>query len=133
MPDLNSEQLSELADHFVVIANVIGDYRTEHFSSLTQSQREELQTYHSALLNYIDELSAESTCLSINQPSLDKLKNVVTEINQTNKNLLEVQKIIDVAAAGVALAEAVCTKNPKEIADTISRFSDSWKNNNLST
>jgi molecular chaperone GrpE (heat shock protein) len=132
MPTLTSQQLTELGNNFLAFAQAVENYRIENSGTLTKAQNQQIKDFHETLLNYADDLYATSAKVVVNdvQSSLDTIKNVTTQINQTYHNLRKVQKAIDVAAAGVTLGAAIFNKNPQAIGDAISGLVDAWNANN---
>ncbi|HWJ28436.1 MAG TPA: hypothetical protein VNS32_17955 [Flavisolibacter sp.] len=128
MSQLTSQQLSQLGDNFLVFAQAVGNYRIENSGTLTKAQNQQIKDFHWTLLNYADDLFTTSAKVIVNdvQSSLDTIKNVTSQINQTYHNLTKVQKAINVAAAGVTLGAAIFSKNPQAIGDAISELLDAW-------
>ncbi len=129
MPKLNSQQLSDLGDSFLAFAQAVGNYRMENSGLLTKAQNQQIKDFHWTLLHYADNMFTTSAKLIIEdvEASLETIRDVTGQINQTYHNLRKVQKAIVVAAAGVTLGAAIFSKNPQAIVDGIAELVNSWK------
>lgn len=121
--------MTELGDCFLSFAQSVGNYRMENRASLSRSQYRQIKDLHLALLHYADDLYTTSATLVMNEvkTSLDQIKKITSQINRTYTKLQKIQKAIDVAAAGVALAASVFSKNPLAIIDAINGLANEWK------
>jgi hypothetical protein len=128
MSIITSNQLTELGDRFLEFGQAVGNYRIENRRILSDNQNDQIKLFHIQLLNYADDLYTTSATLIINDVgnSLDTIKDVTTEIYQTYNQLRNVQKAINVAAAGITLASAIFTKNPENISSAIVHLKDAW-------
>lgn len=129
MANLTSKQLTELGDSFLSFAQSVGNYRMENRATLTRSQNQEIKELHHSLLDHADELFTTSAKLIMTEvrDSLDTIKKITGEIANDYNKLKKIQMAIDVAAAGVTLAAALFSKNPKEILTAVSGLVESWK------
>jgi len=128
MAKLTAKQLTELGDGFLLFAQAVGNYRYSNSTKLTKAQNQQIRDFHWTLLNYADDLYTTSATIIIDDvsTSLDTLRLVTEQINDTYQTLTKIQKAIDVAAAGITLGAALFSKDPQVIAKAISGLVTEW-------
>jgi hypothetical protein len=121
MARLTSNQLTELGDCFLRIAQSVGDYRIENRANLSKAENQRVKELHRELLDYSDEFYTTAARLVIDdiKRSMEKIVTITQNINRSYKKLKDFQKAIDIAAAAVKLAGSVLTKNPVTINNAI--------------
>ncbi|HYC38971.1 MAG TPA: hypothetical protein VEB63_00670 [Chitinophagaceae bacterium] len=129
MPTLTSQQLSELGDRFLALAQGVGNFRMQQRAALSRLEHQQLRDLHWTLLNYADDLYTTSARLVMDEveASLARVKSLTSRIQRTFKNVRRVQKLIDLAAAAITLGGAIFSKNPKAILDAIAALEKRWK------
>lgn len=129
MAKLTSQQANELANAFLAIAQVVGDYRYDNFDTLSKQQNQKIRDLHWSILNYSDDLYTLSATLVMDdvQASLATVAEVTGEMKATYKTLKNIQKAIDVAASAVTLGASILSKNPQAIGDAIGGLVKAWK------
>ncbi len=117
MAKLTSQQIKELADYFLAMAEAIGDYRIRNFHSLTKAQNDELSASSKQVLQFADELYTLAATLVLDdvQNSLSTIKQVTGEMKNTYQKLLQVQDALDIAGSAVTFCKAVVSLNPHSI------------------
>ncbi len=117
MAQLTSQQVNELADNFLAMAEAIGDYRIRNFHSLTKAQNDELSASTKQVLQYADDLYTLSAILVMDnvQNSLITIKQITGEMKNTYQKLLLVQDALDIAGSAVTFCKAVVSLNPHSI------------------
>ena len=121
MPKLNATQASELARHFLALAQSIGDYRFRNWQKLTKKQNQQLGDFHWSVLNFGEEMLALSTSLVMDdvKNSLDRIGELTVKVERTLGGLAKIQSIINCAAAIVILGGAIMGKDPFAIQKAI--------------
>lgn len=129
MPQLTSQQANELANNFLELAQAIGDFRYDHWDTLSVFDNQRLGNWQWAILNYGEDILVLSTTLVMDdvQDSLSQITQVTTEIKSSIKTLQNIQKGIDVAAAMVTLGAAIISKSPQSIVAGVTGVRDAWK------
>jgi len=124
MANLTSQQVNVLANNFLALAQVIGEYRYTNFESLTANQNKILRESHKRTLDYSDNLFTLSATLVMNDinDSLARLDAVTNEIKNTYESLEDVQKAINIAATIVTLGASVFSLNALAIIDALSNL-----------
>lgn len=129
MPKLNAQQARELAGNFLSLAQSVGDYRLDNFSTLSKPDLKRLGELQSTLLRSGEDMLALSATLVLPevQQSLKDLGAVTKDIRTTITRLKSVQKVLNVAAAAVSLSSSIISKNPQAIVSGIQGLISSWK------
>lgn len=129
MAKLTAEQVSQLANNFLILAQSIGDYRMTNFDSLSKAQKSKIKDLHWEVLRYADNLFTVSATLVLEdvQTSLETISQVTKEIKETYDKLGNVQNAINVARSIVKLGGAFVSSNPQAIVSSISDLSKTWK------
>lgn len=128
MGTLSTQQTNEIANNFLALAQVIGDYRYQKFNELSEFQNQKIKDLHWSMLNYADDLYTVSATLVMNdiQNSLTLINSITIQIKATYTTIQNVQKAINVAAATATLGASILSKNPQAIADSIVELVDTW-------
>jgi len=121
MAKLNATQASELARHFLALAQAIGDYRYRNWKKLSKKDNQQLADFQWSVLNCGEDMLANSTTLVLDdvKNSLAKIEDLTVKVESTLAGLSKIQTIINCAAAIVILGGAVMSKNPNSIAGAI--------------
>ena len=118
-----------MGDHFLLFAQSVGNYRYVNSGKLTTIQNQKIKEAHRKLLDYADDFYTASATVIVNdvEGSLDTINTITEQINDTYQFLTKIQKALDVAAAGIVLAEALFSKNPLAVADAVGGLVKVWK------
>lgn len=129
MAKLTSAQANALANDFLGLAQAIGDFRYDNWSTLSKTQNQQLSNLQWSILNYGEDVLALSTVLVMDdvQASLDQINSITIEIKTTIQQLKDIQKAISIAAAIVTLGGAIISKDPSAIKGGVQGVIDSWK------
>src|SRR4029453_10341153 len=121
MPKLNAAQASELARHFLALAQSIGDYRYRNWKKLKKKDNQQLGNFQWSVLNCGEDMLAISTGLVMNdvKNSLATIEELTEKVEETLTSLAKVQSIINCTAAIVILGGSILAKNPLAIAKAI--------------
>ena len=117
MGKLTSEQVNELADYFLAMAQALGDYRQQNFDHLLEPKNQEIKDLQAAIRKYADDLYTLSASLVLDdvQGSLATIGDITNQIKSTYAELKDVQKAINIANSVINLVKAIIEKNPKMI------------------
>ena len=128
MPTLKPGELATLGDHFLALAQSVGNYRMDNRSLLSRVENQQIKDLHWTLLNYADDFYTTSAKLVMDdiQPSLERIGQITARINRSYRRLQHFQKAIDIATAAVTLAASIFSKNPVRITEAIYEFIDVW-------
>ena len=124
MPKLRSEELAMMGDMYLSLAQAVGRYRMENRPDLTKTQNQQIRELHLALLGFADDFYNTAAALVLDdiKPSLERLQDITDKVNRTYHRLKSFQKAIDIAGAGISLANAFFTKNLLRINEAINEF-----------
>jgi len=129
MPALTSQEANQLADNFLAMSKVIGEYRMKNFDNLSEAQKQNLKELHAKILDASDELYTMSATLVLEnvQSSLDSIRNVTGQMKDTFAKLQNIQKAINISASVAALGAAILSKDSKAIGSSLRTLLDSVK------
>lgn len=129
MANLSTKQLTALGDHFLLFAQSVGNYRYVNSGKLTATQNQKIKEAHRKLLVYADDFYTASALVIVTnvEGSFTTIDTITEQINDTYQFLTKIQKALDVAAAGIALAEALFSQNPQAVADAVGGLVKVWK------
>jgi hypothetical protein len=122
MQQFTAVQLNEIGNEFLSIAQKIGDYRYNNFSTLDDDDSKTLSDLHQKILGYADDLAFASATIAVGDASgsLAQINSITAQINSTVNKLTEVQKVINVAGAVVTLCASIVSLSPGAIITGIS-------------
>jgi hypothetical protein len=117
MGKLTSEQVNELANYFLAIAQALGDYRQQNINQLSGPKNQEIKDLQAAILKHADDLYTLSASLVLDdvKGSLATIGDITNQIKNTYAALKDVQKAINIANSVINLVKAIIEKNPKMI------------------
>lgn len=129
MANLTSEQAAQLSDNFYHLANAMLDFRVENWEKLTPDERKELSDTQFAILRCGEDILAYATTLVMDEvaDSLGKINSITEEIKGTIKDLKNIQKGLNVAAAILILGVAIINRDPKGIGNSLKDVYETWK------
>lgn len=129
MAKLTAQQASSLANNFLGLAQSIGDFRYDNWTTLSKSDNQKLGALQRSILNYGEDVLALSTVLVMNDvaDSLTRVNDITAQIKSTIQKLKNIQKVINVATAIVSFGAAIITKDPQAINTSLDGVFDAWK------
>lgn len=121
MAKLTSEQVKQLADNMLHMANALGDYRYENFEKLTEEENRKIKEIHHQMMDYTTELYTKSALLTMDdvESSLEKINVITAKTQQLYKSLTGVQNVIDRATSVLKIASAIISLDTAEITSSI--------------
>jgi len=128
MANLTSEQAKQLSDNFFVLSTALLDFRVANWDSLSKEDHQILSDARSKSLEFGEQILALATSLIMNEvaESLDTIHQVTSDIKGTIKNLKNIQKGLNIAAAILVLGIAVLEKDPGKIGESIKGMVGAW-------
>ena len=121
MGNLTSEQVKQLADNLLRMTNALGDYRYEHYESLTEAENLRMKELHYLQLEHTTELYTKSAVLVLDdiESSLKQIDSITKQTQQLYEKLTNVQKVLDRATAVLTLASAIISLDIEEITASV--------------
>jgi len=115
---LTSTEALELSKQFRDLANDLGNYRFSNWSSLTPTQKRDLEDEEWSLLNAASDMTTKAVGLALEESEINfqSIKSSVGKAKKAIKKLEKVGQVITVATATVGLAAAIMAKDPGAIA-----------------
>lgn len=128
MTPLTEDQVSDLANRFLALAQAIGDFRFRHWDGMTSDQRMLLARQHLAILNYSEDFLAQSAVLVMKDvsESLSTIDELTGRIQRTLAGLANIEKGISLSAAIVKTGAAILSENPVAIGSAIEELGKKW-------
>ena len=113
MEHLTSEQVNQLAGHFLSMAQSIEEFRSQNFTNLSPAQNKDIKDFHTIILDCADNLYTLSATLVLEDvaASLAKIGEVTNRMKTLVTTLKNVQKAIDIAASVVTLSKSILAGN----------------------
>lgn len=129
MANLTSKQANELAGNFLGLAQAIGDFRFSNWKELPKEDNQRLGSLQWSILNYGEDILAFSTILVMDEVkvSLEKIRDISTDIKENINSIKNIQKGINIAAAIVTLGAAIISQNARSVTDAIDCLAKEWK------
>ena len=123
---MTAAQASELAKHFLSLAQSIGDYRFRNWKKLSKKDNQQLGSFQWSVLNFGEDMLAMSTTLVLPEVknSLTTIEGLTEKVEKTLAGLGKIQHIIQCAAAIVILGGAIMGKDPVAIGKAIQNLAD---------
>ncbi|GAB2485019.1 MAG: hypothetical protein EP311_05345 [Cytophagales bacterium] len=129
MAKLTPEQVRTLSDQFYFLGMAIGEYRYTHWDDLSLEENKELSDSQYAILKSGEDMLAFAAQLVMDeaQTSIQQIQGLTKEIQDTIKDLKNIQKAMDVAAGILVLGAAILEKNPEKIGSNLRGLLELWK------
>ena len=114
MAHLTSQQVNDLANQFLALAQSIGDLRYYYWNDLSKEQHQLLANHHWSALHYGEDILALSTDLVMDDlsSSLTLIRELTGQIKSTLGTMTDIQEGINISAAIVGLGAAIISENP---------------------
>jgi len=111
MENLTAEQVKELADNFMLMANALGNYRYNNIDSLTDAENIKIKEIHNEQLASTTELYTKAAVLVLEDATgaLHKIETITAETQNLYEKLTKVQTVLDRASSILNLASAILT------------------------
>ena len=129
MKNLYKSERTELADSFLELAQLVGEYRLKHYKALSPQSRTKLRECHRALLDYADIFYASSTTIRIGnfKPFIAHLNVSITALTKLVKRLRNTQRFINAFGAATRLGGAIISGHSAAIIASWMEFRRSTK------
>ena len=82
MKKLSKNELSQLGNSFLHLAQIVGDFRIEHYQQLSPKMKDRIRLQHKTLIDYADIFYAASTNLIV-----EDAKVVIAKIQHITRGL----------------------------------------------
>ncbi len=114
MANMTPNPIDALADQALKLKIAVGEFRNTFFTTLTQDQRDGLQTLANQLGDQVDHLTAGAIRLSLDdlQDALSHLSGITAGVNDAVAHLGDVRKVLTAATSLVDLGAAIASKDP---------------------
>jgi hypothetical protein len=119
--NLTAAQATELSRSFLGFAQCIGNYRFANWKNLSPEENGQLADKQWSILNAGEDMLALSTSLLVKEAdtTIREIKTITEELDATILKIRKVQKVINISAAIIQLAEVIIGKQPLAIPGAI--------------
>ena len=117
MAELTQQQARDLAEEFFELSKAVGDFRFDHFDTLTPEERAALQSLQQQLSNQSNHFTAIAIQVTLDdlQGSLARIGQITGQVKHAVTTLNDVRRVIGIATSVVGLGAAIATGNPGTI------------------
>ena len=124
MKNLQKQEQDRLAETFLKLAQLVGEFRIKHYHTLSPRMRLRIRHYHKALIDYADSFYAADTRIIIanSKISLDRLAQSTASLKQHILKVQKTQKIINAIGAATRLGASIISKQPFSIIASLNDF-----------
>jgi hypothetical protein len=126
MPNLTPKEAQQIADDYAALAKSISDYIDQNRGAMKPAQIEAMTASLEKVVEQADTAYNNATALALenSEKALSDLDGITRDLEKSYKQLKDVQKAIDIAAAVVTLGLAIAARDPKAVAKAIGGI---WK------
>lgn len=129
MATLTKNQLTQLGDSYLIMAQAVGNYRIANYNDLSVHMKKRIREYHRKLIDYADSYYAASTNFIVEdaETSLEKIAVVSNGMDKAIAKVKKVQIVINMIGASVRLGASITSKQPQAIATSLKDFKKAFK------
>lgn len=122
MATLSAEDARKLARSFYDLAMKIGKFRFDHWTSMQDAERTQLEKLEWALLTQSSELATRAISISTEdiEESVGEVSKATKKMTRDLQRIGDAKRAIRIASKALRLGEAVFTGNPVAIANAAS-------------
>lgn len=124
MKVLTKNERTLLADNFLKLAQITGQFRIENYQSLSPIMKSRIRQYHKQLIDYADHFYAASTSFIIEnaEDSIKNITDLTKELKTIVKHIKKVQKFINIIGSATQLGASIVSKQPFAITASLNGF-----------
>lgn len=121
MPPLSSDQTFALGTQFQDLATAVGDYRISRWASLSEQQRNQIESIQWTLMNYSSDFLTQSVQLALDDagPALAGIRQATSKLKDAITTVKVVADVISAAGKAVAIGAAIASGHPDAIAKAV--------------
>ena len=129
MKKLSKNELSQLGDSFLNLAQIIGDLRIEHYHQLSPKMKDRIRLQHKTLIDYSDTFYAASTNLIVEDATvvLTKIQQITTGLKESVVKVKKVQHLLNTIGAATRIGAAIIEKQPFVITASLENLINSFE------
>lgn len=126
MESLSASQSIAVARDLKKIARAIDDYQMNNWSSLSKEQHVALNKAERDILFKVQDIIAQTMTILVDdaQEFIDAINGLSANLEQKLKQIENINRVIVISAASVALASALVSQNPAAIGLSIKKFTE---------
>lgn len=125
MAKISTDDARELARLYYELGVSLGKFRFDHWESMTQAQRAELESLEWSILTQSSDMTTQAITLATAdmKSSLKEISRATKGLTRATRRITDVKKAISVASRALELGAAIFTGNAKAIAKAITSAS----------
>jgi hypothetical protein len=129
MKKLDKNELSQLADSFLNLAQVVGAFRIEYYRQLSPNMQRRIRTQHKTLIDYADTFYAASSSVIVTDANhvIEKIQRITLGLKEDVKKVKKVQFIINTIGAATRMGAAIMSNQPIAITASLEEFISSFE------
>ena len=129
MKKLSKNEFSQLGDSFVQLAQIIGNFRIEHYHQLSPKMKDRIRLQHKKLIDHADTFYAASTNLIIEDARvvITKIQQITTGLKETVVKLKKVQHLLNTIGAAVRIGAGIIENQPFAITASLENLINSFE------
>ena len=115
---LNAEDAFDLSKQFRDLGINLGNYRFANWTTLTPTQRRDLEDEEWSLLNASSDMTTKAVGLALEESEIN-VQHITSSVGKAKRSIKKLEKVgevLKVATAAVGLAAAIVAKDPGAIA-----------------
>lgn len=124
MEKLSKNELTQLADSFLILAQIVGDFRIKYYSKLDAAMQDRIRIHHKSLIDCADTFYAASVTVIVEDARqvLAKIQQMTTDLKKSVKKVKKVQDILNAMGAATNTGTALMGKNPLAITASLAEL-----------
>ena len=129
MKKLSKNELSQFGDSFLQLAQIVGDFRIEHYQQLSPKMKDHIRLQHKTLIDYADTFYAASTNLIVEDATvvIAKIQQITTNLKESVVKVKKVQYLLNTFGAAIRIGAAIIEKQPFAITASLEDFINSYE------
>ena len=129
MKKLDKNELSQLADSFLNLAQVVGAFRMEYYGQLSPKMQHRIRAQHKTLIDYADTFYAASSSFIVADAHrvIEKIQQITIGLKENVKKTKKVQHILNTIGAATRMGAAIISNQPIAITASLEEFISSFE------
>jgi hypothetical protein len=129
MKKLTKNEHSQLGDSFLHLAQIIGDFRIEHYQQLSPKIKDRIRLQHKTLIDYADTFYAASTNLIVEDATgvITTIQQITSRLKESVVKVKKVQHLLNTIGAATRMGAAIVEQQPFAITASLEDIINSFE------
>jgi len=129
MKKLTKNELSQLGDSFLHLAQITGDFRIEHYQQLPPKMKDRIRLQHKTLIDYADTFYAASTNIIVEDATvvITKIQQITVGLKESVVKVKKVQHLLNTIGAATRMGAAIIEQQPFAITASLEDIINSFE------